>query len=130
MREERLAAILYYNQASRCHSGVYDKKTGVGEVLGKIAGQFDVYSHILAGVKEDYFKFIECFREQAFQHFLAKLNAYEKGHLRDIKMEQFLDAYQGWLSTKAPELKRKILCLAQELSQLDPQFRFDVSKLN
>ncbi len=128
--EERLSAILYYNQASRCHAGVYDKKTGVGEVLGKIAGQFDVYRHILTGVKEDYFRFIECFREQAFQHFLVKLSGYEKDHLRDIKMEQFLEAYQGWLSTRAPELKNKILHLVQELSQLDPQFRFNITKLN
>ena len=128
--EERLSAILYYNQASRCHAGVYDKKTGVGEVLGKIAGQFDVYRHILAGVKDDYFKFIESSREQAFQHFLVKLNAYEKDHLRDIKMEQFLEVYQGWLSTKTPELKSKVLQLAQELGQLDPQFRFDAARLN
>jgi hypothetical protein len=128
--EERLAAILYYNQASRCHAGVYDKKTGVGEVLGKIAGQFDVYRHILTGVKEDYFKFIDCFREQAFQQFLVKLGGYEKDHLRGIKMEQFLEAYQGWLSDRTPELKSKILRLTQELSQLDPQFNFDVTKLN
>ncbi|MFA7255882.1 MAG: hypothetical protein WC133_07325 [Candidatus Omnitrophota bacterium] len=128
--EERLAAIFYYSQAAKCHAGVYDKKTGVGEVLGKIAGQFDVYRHILTGVKEDYFKFIECFREQAFQHFLVKLNDYEKDHLRDIKMEQFLEAYQGWLSTKSPELKNKILHLTQELSRLDPKFCFDVTKLN
>lgn len=128
--EERLSAILYYNQASRCHAGVYDKKTGVGEVLGKIAGQFDVYKHILASVKEDYFKFIECFREQAFQHFLLKLSGYEKDHLRDMKMEQFLEAYQGWLSVKAPEQKNKVLHLAHELGQLDPQFRFDVAKLS
>ena len=128
--EERLAAILYYNQASRCHAGVYDKKTGVGEVLGKIAGQFDVYRHVLAGVKDDYFKFIECFREQAFQHFLVKLSGYEKEHLLEMKMEKFLEVYQGWLVTKAPELKSKILQLTQEIRQLDPQFRFDVAKLN
>ena len=128
--EERLAAILYYNQASRCHAGVYDKKTGVGEVLGKIAGQFDVYRHVLSGVKEDYFKFIECFREQAFRHFLVKLSTYEKDHLRDIKMEQFLEAYQRWLSTKTPELKNNVLHLAQELNGLDPQFHFDITKLN
>ena len=128
--EERLAAILYYNQASRCHAGVYDKKTGVGEVLGKIAGQFDIYRHILTGVKEDYFKFIECFREQAFQHFLVKLSIYERDHLRDIKMEQFLEAYQRWLSTKSPEVKNKILHLAQELRHLDSQFNFDINKLN
>jgi hypothetical protein len=128
--EERLSAILYYNQAARFHAGVYDKKTGVGEVLSKIAGQFDVYRHILADVKEDYFKFIECFREQAFQHFLIEISSYEKDHLRDLKMEQFLEIYQRWLSTKSPELKNTILQLVQELRQLDPQFNFDVTKLN
>jgi len=45
-------------------------------------------------------------------------------------MEQFLETYQAWLSTKAPELKNKVLLLTQELRQLDPQFRFDVTKLN
>jgi hypothetical protein len=128
--EERLAAILYYNQASRCHAGVYDKRTGVGEVLGKIAGQFDVYRHVLAGVKEDYFKFIECFRDQAFQHFLMKMGAYEKAHLQEIKMEKFLEVYKQWLDARAPELKLKVLQLARELRQLDPQFRFDETKLN
>ena len=127
--EDRLSAILYYNQAARLHAGVYEKKTGVGEVLSKIAGQFDVYKHVLTGVKEDYFKFIECFREQAFRHFLMKLSSYEKDHLKDIKMEQFLEAYQGWLSVKTPELKKKILQLSLELSQVDPQFRFDVTRL-
>jgi len=128
--EERLAAILYYNQASRCHSDVHDKKTGVGEVLGKIAGQFDVYRNMLSGVKEDYFKFIECFREQAFQHFLVKLSHYEKDHLKDIKMEKFLEVYQHWLNAKAPALKAQIVQLTRELRQLDPQFCFDITKLN
>ncbi len=128
--EERLAAILYYTQASRCHSSVHDKKTGVGEVLGKIANQFDVYRNVLSSVKDDYFKFIECFREQAFQHFLLKLSGYEKEHLKDIKMEKFLEVYQHWLTTKAPELKSRIVQLTQELSQLDPEFRFDITKLN
>lgn len=128
--EEHLAAILYYNQAARCHAGVYDKKTGVGEVLGKIAGQFDVYAHVLTDVKEDYFKFIECFREQAFQYFLTKLGTYEKEHLREMKMEKFLAAYQKWLTTKDPALKPQIFQLTRELGRLDPQFRFDVTKLN
>jgi len=99
-------------------------------VLGKIANQFDVYRNVLSSVKDDYFKFIECFREQAFQHFLLKLSGYEKEHLKDIKMEKFLEVYQHWLTTKAPELKSRIVQLTQELSQLDPEFRFDITKLN
>lgn len=127
--EDRLAAILYYNQAARCHAGVYDKKTGVGEVLGKIAGRFDIYKHLLHDVKVDYFKFIECFREQAFRQFHQQLSDYEKEHFRELKMEQFLEVYQQWLATRKPELKARILSLVCELSKIDPQFRFDVKKL-
>ena len=47
-----------------------------------------------------------------------------------MKMETFLEVYQRWLATKAPELKPRILQLTQELSQLDPQFRFDMTKLH
>ena len=45
-------------------------------------------------------------------------------------MEQFLETYQRWLTAKSPELKNSILQLVQELSQLDPQFNFDITKLN
>ncbi|HOW59499.1 MAG TPA: hypothetical protein PLO78_07230 [Candidatus Omnitrophota bacterium] len=128
--EDRLAAILYYNHAARAHKGIYDKRTGVGEVLEKIAGNLDLYRHVLIHMKDDYFKFIECFREQAFQRFLGKLNGYEKEHQRETKMEQFLDAYQGWLQTKYPGTKKQVLQLVQELKQLDPHFNFDVNKLN
>ena len=128
--EERLAAILYYNHASRCHKGIYDKKTGVGEVLEKIAGQFDFYQQILFDVKEDYFKFIECFREQGFQQFVNKLNGFEKEFQRERKLEQFLEAYQQWRTQKDLEAKKKVLQLVQDLSRLDPQFQFDVNKLN
>lgn len=128
--EDRLAMMLYYTHAARSHRGVYTQKTGVGEVLGKISGDVDFYRQVLFLVKEDYFKFIECFREQAFQRFLIKLGGYEKEHQREIKMEQFLDAYREWLQTKYSGTKKHILELVQQLKQLDPEFNFDVNKLN
>lgn len=128
--DKRRPAIVYYRQAARCHRGIYHKRTGVGEVLGKIAEHFDFYQKILTDIKPDYFKFIDCFREQAFQHFFLKLGTYEQQHQKEIKMEQFLDAYQCWLATRDMKMKNRILQLARELSHLDPQFRFDVSKLS
>ena len=128
--EGSMAAVLYYNHASRCHEGLHEKKTGVGEVLEKIAGNFDLYRKILADVRPDYFKLIDCFREQAFQNFYVKLDGYERQHQKEIKMEHFLEAYQRWLLQRDPGQKNKVLSLARELQKLDPEFRFDVTKLN
>lgn len=128
--EVSLATTLYYNHASRCHAGLHDKKTGVGEVLEKIAGDLPLYQKVLAGVRTDYFKLIDCFRDQAFQNFYIKMGGYEKQYLKEIKMEHFLEAYQQWLCKRDPVQKVKVLALARELQRLDPEFRFDPSKLN
>ena len=130
VNEEAMAAVLYYNHASRCHEGLHEKKTGVGEVLEKIAGDLGLYQKILAGVRSDYFRLIDSFRDQAFQHFYAKMDGYEKQYLKEIKMGHFLEAYQGWLLQRDPVQKSKVLSLAQELQRLDPEFRFDNTKLN
>lgn len=128
--ETRLAAILYYNHASRCHKALYDKTTGVGEVLGKMAGQFDLYQQVMVDVREDYFKFMMSLKEQGFQNFLNKLGDFEKAFQREKKMDQFLEAYQRWLSQKDEGSKTRVLLLSWELSQLDPQFSFDLTKLD
>ena len=123
-------AVVYYDQAARCHRGIYQKKTGVGEVLGKISDHFDLYQKLLYRIKEDYFKFVNCFRDQAFQHFFMKINLYERQCRKDIILDEFLDTYKQWGDSKAPDLRRKVIKLAQELKEIDPQFHFDISKLD
>ena len=127
--EEAMAAVLYYNHACRCHEGMHDKKTGVGEVLAKIAGNIGLYQRILAGVRPDYLKLIDCFRDQAFQHFFVKMEGYEKQYQKEINMEFFLEAYQQWLLRRDPVQKNRVLALARELQGMDPEFRFDAAKL-
>ncbi|OQA57362.1 MAG: hypothetical protein BWY42_00598 [Candidatus Omnitrophica bacterium ADurb.Bin277] len=126
--ESRLA-VAYYDHASRYHKGIYHKRTGVGEVLDKIAARFDVYSRVLFRIREDYFQFVDCFREQAFRHFFLKLERYEKESRKDLTLDRFLEAYQKWLSLRTPEARRETLALAGELAEIDPNFRFDPSKL-
>lgn len=128
--ERIVAAVMYYRHASKCHQAVYDRKTGVGEVLGKISENIDLYRRILLGVKEDYFRFIDCFRDQAFQRFTQQLSSYEREHRREMKLDQFLESYQRWLATHDGSSRNRVLQLAQELKTLDPRFHFDLSKLN
>ncbi len=127
--EDRLAAILYYNQAARCHEGMNNKKTGIGIVLEKLGAQFDAYKNILSGMKDDYFRLIDCFREQSFGYFVKSVNQYERKHLKDIKVEFFLDAYATWLKNKTPEMRERVLRLVEEIKSLDSGFVFDESKL-
>ncbi|MBU9889571.1 MAG: hypothetical protein KTQ49_06860 [Candidatus Omnitrophica bacterium] len=127
--EISLATTLYYNHASRCHEGLHEKKTGVGEVLDKIAADLPLYQKVLASVRVDYFRLIDCFRDQAFQNFNAQVAGYEKQYLKGMKMEQFLDAYQQWLLHRAPDQKKRVLYLSRELQTLDPEFRFDSTQL-
>ena len=123
-------AVIYYDQAARCHRGIFQKKTGVGEVLEKISEQYELYQKLLFRIKDDYFKFVDCFRDQAFRHFFLKLNHYEKQCKKEIVLDQFLEFYQKWMITKNPALKKKVLEFVHELSDIDPQFHFDTSKLN
>jgi hypothetical protein len=123
-------AVVYYGQAARCHQGIYQKRTGVGEVLTKISGHFELYQKLVFRVKEDYFKFIDCFREQAFQRFFSQLSYFEKRFRKDNLLDQFLDLYKKWLDTRDPALKGKVLELAQDVASVNPQFRFDPEKLS
>ena len=123
-------AVAYYDHAARCHKGIYHKKTGVGQVLDKISGRYELYRKILLRIREDYFQFIHCFREQAFDHFFAQMNRYERFIRKDDLLDQFLGVYQSWLVSKVPESRDQARALAMELKKIDPEFRFDLSKLS
>ena len=127
-RHFRELAKLYYDQAASYHKRIYRKRTAVGDVLNKLAQHYDMYQRLLTVVKRDYFQFIESFRDQAFKGFTHELNSYEREFKLKKTMDEFLERYAKWLETKNPELEAEIIQLSRILSQLDPQFHFDVSK--
>lgn len=113
---------LYYEQASSYHERIYRKKTGVGDVLHKLARHFDLYSELLQIVRRDYFHFVTRFRDQAFDRFLKELGTYEKTTIQRSQMDQFLDLYSEWLKTKNPELKNRLQSEIQNMRRFDPEF--------
>ena len=121
-------AKLYYDQAAGYHKRIYRKKTGVGEVLEKLANYFESYQEMLKAVRREYFSFVNGFRDQAFHHFMKELNSYEAAFKKKNRMDQFLDLYGEWLETKNPELQAKIAGLVSELKILDPGFHFDLRR--
>jgi len=121
-------AKLYYEQAAAYHKRIYRKKTGVGDVLVKLAHYFECYQGVLIHVRRQYFSFVNSFRDQAFDQFVGEIKNYEQDIQRKIKMDRFLDLYGKWLATKNPIYLREVQEVAQDLKQLDPEFRFDADR--
>ncbi|MFA7000690.1 MAG: hypothetical protein WC352_00905 [Candidatus Omnitrophota bacterium] len=124
----RELAKLYYDQAAAYHKRIYRNKTGVVEVLQKIANYFDAYQNLLKQVRREYFDFVNSFRDQAFRQFMGEVKDYELkiGHHR--QMDLFLDLYAQWLGGRDPGLRDRIVRLAGEIKQKDPGFRFDAGR--
>ena len=113
---------LYYEQASSYHSRIYRKKTGVGDVLLKLARHFDIYSSVLRTVRRDYLHFVTRFRDQAFDRFMQELNQYESESVRRAQMDHFLDLYSQWLRHRDPQMKSEMQRMLSELRRCDPDF--------
>ena len=121
-------AKLYYDQAASYHTRIYRKKTGVGDVLEKLAHYFESYQELLRLVRREYFSFVTSFRDQAFHHFMSELTHYEKEFHKKSWMDQFLDLYGQWLETKNPELAHRISQIVSEIKAVDPHFGFDAQR--
>ena len=113
---------LYYEQASSYHTRIYRKKTGVGDVLEKLARHFDVYAELLRNVRRDYLHFVTRFRDRAFERFVDDFSRYEKEALKKTKIDHFLELYSQWLKTKNSELEKQIHQVLEEIRRWDPEF--------
>ncbi|MDP3919774.1 MAG: hypothetical protein Q8R76_03090 [Candidatus Omnitrophota bacterium] len=125
----RELAKLYYDQATAYHRKIYRKRTGVGEVLGKLSHYYQWYQEILKQVRREYFHFVNRFRDEAFDHFMDQVSNYENDFQKKVKLDHFLDLYGRWLDTKDPVLRKEIQKLVYDLKALDKRFRFDLEQL-
>lgn len=121
-------AKLYYEQAAAYHKRIYRKKTGVGEVLTKLAQYFDQYQEILRYARREYFHFVNSFKDQAFNQFLGEFKQYERDFNSKAKMDRFLELYGRWLMSHDPALATEVLRVTRELKAIDPDFNFDAER--
>lgn len=120
----RELAQVYYEQAAQYHQRIYRKQTGVGEVLIKIAKDFDAYQNLLKHVRKEYFGFMNHFRDQVFSQFMQQMHGYEKENFLKIKIDELLDMYSRWKQTQDPQLGSQIQLRAKMIRELDPDFHF------
>jgi hypothetical protein len=124
----RELAKLYYDQAAAYHKRIYRNKTGVVEVLEKLANYYDAYQNLLKIVRRDYFDFVNGFRDQAFKHFMGAVKEYEEKIGKKSKVDEFLDLYADWLDKKDPATREKIVAIVKEIKKVNPDFKFDAAR--
>lgn len=114
----------YYSSASEYQRRIYGKRTAVGEIQEKLAGDTERYLTILGGVRTDYLHFIEGIQPEQMAAFTKHLQALEIELPLKAKKDEFLDAYSAWLrSSRDPQMRQRLQRLIQELRQLDPAFQ-------
>ncbi len=125
----RELAKLYYEQAAAYHKRIYRKRTGVGDVLDKIACYYEDYQGLLRDVRCKYFHFLNNFRDNVFQGFMREVTDYEREVKKKEYMDRFLDFYGQWLQNRDRGMEERIVHLVSELKNLDPGFRFDFGRM-
>lgn len=118
-------AALCYAEAAKCHQQMNRKKTGIALVLEKLASDLKYYQKILELVREDYFMFIQTFRDKHFKSFASEVATYEKEKYYDIKMDEFLSAFYEWNQAQNEAMRSKVAQLAADLHRMNPDFHFD-----
>jgi len=113
---------LYYEQASNYHSRIYRKRTGVGDVLLKLARYFDIYSGLLRTVRRDYLHFVTRFRDRVFDRFMQELTRYEQESVKRAQMDHFLDLYSQWLRNKDSQIQTELMRALEEIRKAEPEF--------
>lgn len=124
----------YYDQASTCNHQIYRKKTAVGDVLHKLASNFQNYQEILKLVRDDFFHFVNWIHahEESQKKVIVEPPLIEAPDTASLEQKQneFLDIYGEWLNTKSEELIPVLIRLVEDLRRLDPKFGFDLNSLH
>ncbi len=126
----RELAMLYYSEAAKYHQQMNHKKTGIANVLEKVSADFKYYQRILELVREDYFTFVQTFREKHFNNFLNEVTHYEKENFYDHKMDEFLSAFHEWNEVQNDAMRFKVAQLAADLTRMNPEFKFQFPSRN
>lgn len=123
-------AALYYSEAAKYHQQMNRKKTGIAHVLEKVAVDFKYYQRILELVRNDYFDFVQTFREKHFNNLLSEISHYEKENFYDKKMDDFLSAFHEWNEAQNEAMRAKVSQLAADLKRMNPEFQFQFPPRN
>ena len=116
----------YYEFAFSFGQQLPANSPAVNEVLRRLGVGFEKYLRILSHLRGEYFNLLNTLSEGEIFHLSRSVDEIRQREVIRRKQDEFLDAYVEWQSTRQAEKKERMRQLADELRQLDPNFKFNM----
>ena len=112
----------YYAFANAYSQQLARRRTGMADVLDKMALNFDRYAALLGIVRREYFNLVETLSQRAMATIHDDIQ-----HRRFVAIvDALLDAYSQWLQTSRPALIAEMRALVAEARKIEPEFAFQI----
>ncbi len=113
---------VYYDYAFTYSRSIHGRRSGITDVLGKLAAGFERYLRLLSHMRGEYLNLIDRLSVGELYHLERGAQVLELSRQRDA----FLDAYAEWRREPTPERRVHLLQTVARLQQLDHDFRFEL----
>lgn len=121
---EALRCRWYYGFANAYSQQLARRRTGLSEVLDKMAHNFDRYASVLGVVRREYFNLVETLSARAW----AEIQRDVAHQQMAVQIDQLLDVYSRWLQASRPEHVREMETLLAQIRVHRPDFAFDLPR--
>lgn len=116
---------IYYRVACDTRVRLRRRKSGVAEVLEKLAERFGTYARILTHLRCSHLRLINRMTRGEVYHLQREVHERAKPNLFGEGQNQFLDAYWDWLQSDSALDRGRVNRLGRDLKELDPAFEFN-----
>ena len=116
----------YYHFAYTYSQQIHRRNAGISEVLEKLSVGFEKYLKILSHMRGEYLDLGSRFSEGEVFHLERTVNEAEKQEKIKAKQDQLLELYSTWRKEPSSEVEERLECLADEIRELNPSFRFEL----
>ena len=117
----------YYSNASEFQRQMHGKSNAVSQILEKLSEESERYLEILAGIRSEYFQFIDRLKPEEMDAFSRQIGTLEKELPARLAQDELLDVYSAWLKSPGePGLKERLVQLAAQMQELDPAFQSEI----
>jgi hypothetical protein len=114
----------YYHFAFSYSKRLPGLRDTMSEVLEKLSIGFDKYATILSHVRGEYFDIVKRLSDGEIYHLGRSVKESGKKMLIERKEDEFLDAYMAWKNLGTQEARGRVIELARELRELNPDFTY------
>jgi hypothetical protein len=116
---------IYYQLAASALSHLRGSNTTYVNIFYSISEHVDGIIKIIKKVATDYFDFIEKLSDGSIFHLEKELADASKSKIYSSKIDDFLKAWEEHKKHSTEENKKRLIILAKELKELNPNFNFD-----